>query len=552
MESVTRILLALQVPVAMLFASRQLMHYFQLESYQFQGYFCTLWRQKKKVFLPLIILAVASILVIFGSAWANELLKPNTENVVRYFNARKKEANNQLYVGLAAFCVMGVAGYIIRYSGMKSPAKKPFVVTARVKRLYIIHILVVIGIGLLIGLQPISLRTMILVSVYPLLLPLLVALSALIALPIEKLIFSLYFHDAERKLLQNKGLIRIGITGSYGKTSTKFVLNTILSQKYNVLCTPASFNTPMGVTRIVRERLQPSHQVFIGEMGARHVGEIKELSRLVHPQVGILTAVGPQHLDTFRTIQRIEKTKYELIEALPDDGYAVFVNDDDIVTRLYEKTEKPKCLVGREGTEVWAEDVKVSATGSSFNLCFKDGEKIPCETKMLGEHNILNILTAAAVAKHLKLTNAQIARGIQALQPVEHRLQLLHSAGGVTVIDDAFNTNPRSAKKALDVLKAFPGRRIIVTPGMVELGAEEEKYNEEFGRYMADCVDIAVLVGKKHTAPIVKGLKEGGFKAENIHVVASLDEAIRLNQTMLQAGDVVMYENDLPDHYSEG
>ena len=552
MEGVTRILLALEVPVAMLFMSRQLMHYFQLESYQFQGYFRTLWRQKKKVIWPLLLLSVVSLAVILGSSLANELLRPETKNAVRYFNAREVQNQNQLYVGLAAFCVMAIFGFIMRYQALKAPAKKPFVVTARVKRLYIIHILVVIGIGLLIGLQPIGPVTIALMVLYPLLLPFLVAVSALIALPVEKLIFSLYFHDAQRTLLQNKGLIRIGITGSYGKTSTKFVLNTILSQKYNVLCTPSSFNTPMGVTRIVRERLQPSHQVFIGEMGARHVGEIKELSRLVHPQIGILTAVGPQHLDTFRTIERIEKTKYELIEALPDDGYAVFVNDGDIVTRLYEKTGKEKCLVGREGAEVWAEDVTVSATGSSFNLCFKDGEKIPCQTKMLGEHNILNILTAAAVAKHLKLTNAQIARGIQALQPVEHRLQLLHSAGGVTVIDDAFNTNPRSAKKALDVLKAFPGRRIIVTPGMVELGAEEEKYNEEFGRYMADCVDIAVLVGKKHTAPIVKGLKEGGFKAENIHVVSSLDEAIRLNQTMLKADDVVMYENDLPDHYSEG
>lgn len=552
MEGVTRILLALEVPVAMLFMSRQLMHYFQLESYQFQGYFRTLWRQKKKVIWPLLLLSVVSLAVILASSLANELLRPETKNAVRYFNAREVQANNQLYVGLAAFCVMAIFGFIMRHQAMKTPAKKPFVVTARVKRLYIIHIFVVIGLGLLIGLQPIGPVTIAMMVIYPLLLPFVVALSALIALPIEKLIFSLYFHDAERKLLQNRGLIRIGITGSYGKTSTKFVLNTILSQKYNVLCTPASFNTPMGVTRIVRERLQPSHQVFIGEMGARHVGEIKELSRLVHPQIGILTAVGPQHLDTFRTIERIEKTKYELIEALPDGGYAVFVNDNDIVTRLYEKTGKEKCLVGKEGARVWAEDVQVSATGSSFSLCFNDGEKIPCQTKMLGEHNILNILTAVAVAKHLNLTNAQIARGIQALQPVEHRLQLLQSAGGVTVIDDAFNTNPRSAKKALDVLKAFPGRRIIVTPGMVELGAEEEEYNEEFGRYMADCVDIAVLVGKKHTAPIVKGLKDGGFQAENIHVVASLDDAIRLNQTMLQSGDVVMYENDLPDHYSEG
>ncbi len=543
MDNLVNILLALQAPVAMLLVSRQLMHYFQLESYQFQGYFRTLWRQKKKVLLPLLLLTAVHIAACLISSYYIGLAGD-----IRVEDGKTKQA---LYA-LIAFLLVAVFAFFMRWNAKKAPAKKAFVVTARVKRLYVIHFFVVVGLGLMIGLTPASTLTMVLLFVYPMLLPFVVALSALLALPVEKMIFRLYFKDAEKKLLANAGLIRIGITGSYGKTSTKFVLNTILSQKYNVLCTPASFNTPMGVTRIVRERLQPSHQVFIGEMGARHVGEIKELSSLVHPEIGILTAVGPQHLDTFRTIERIEKTKYELIEALPRDGFAVFVDDGDIVTRLYEKTEKPKCLVGREGTEVWAENVQVSATGSSFLLCFKDGEKIPCETRMLGEHNILNILTAAAVARHLKLTSAQIARGIAALQPVEHRLQLLKSAGGVTVIDDAFNTNPRSAKKALDVLKAFPGRRIIVTPGMVELGAEEEKYNEEFGAYMADCVDIAVLVGKKHTAPIVKGLKEKGFAAENIHVVNSLDEAIRLNGTMLKAGDVVMYENDLPDHYNEG
>lgn len=543
MDNLVNILLALQAPVAMLLVSRQLMHYFQLESYQFQGYFRTLWRQKKKVLLPLLLLTAVHIAACLVSSYYIGLAGD-----IRVEDGKTKQA---LYA-LIAFLLVAVFAFFMRWNAKKAPAKKAFVVTARVKRLYVIHFFVVVGLGLMIGLTPASTLTMVLLFVYPMLLPFVVALSALLALPVEKMIFRLYFKDAEKKLLANAGLIRIGITGSYGKTSTKFVLNTILSQKYNVLCTPASFNTPMGVTRIVRERLQPSHQVFIGEMGARHVGEIKELSSLVHPEIGILTAVGPQHLDTFRTIERIEKTKYELIEALPRDGFAVFVDDGDIVTRLYEKTEKPKCLVGREGTEVWAENVQVSATGSSFLLCFRDGEKIPCETRMLGEHNILNILTAAAVARHLKLTSAQIARGIAALQPVEHRLQLLKSAGGVTVIDDAFNTNPRSAKKALDVLKAFPGRRIIVTPGMVELGAEEEKYNEEFGAYMADCVDIAVLVGKKHTAPIVKGLKEKGFAAENIHVVNSLDEAIRLNGTMLKAGDVVMYENDLPDHYNEG
>ena len=560
-------------------ASRRLMHYFQLESYQFHGYFQTIRRQWKKAILPYALLFLALLAVILLISGVSALLRNNGFDIhlSDCLQGREERASlgGWLYMILTSVllpCVFAVLGGLgLRRKAVLEKEKKKFALTARMKRLYAVHTVLILT---LLGLEawwifgafmdsgsliasfnsasiPCALLALPALPLF-LLLPLILPLSALLALPIERLIFHLYFKDAEKKLLENPRLIRIGITGSYGKTSTKFILAEILSQKYNVLATPASFNTPMGVTRIIRERLTPSHQVFIGEMGARHVGEIKELSRLVHPQIGILTAVGPQHLDTFKTIQRIEKTKYELIDALPPDGLAVFLEDGGIVSRLYEKTQKNKILVGKEGGEAWATGISVSPQGSHFTLHLKDWEPFPCETPLLGEHNIRNILTASAVAKHLGLNREQIRRGIQQLRPVEHRLQLLKTAGGVTVIDDAFNTNPRSSKEALKVLSSFPGRRVIVTPGMVELGQEEEKYNREFGRNMAQSVDVAVLVGKRHTAPIRKGLEEQGFPAENIHVAASLDEAIRIVNGILRPGDVVMYENDLPDHYSEG
>ena len=533
-------------------ASRRLMHYFQLESYQFQGYFKTVLRQWKKAILPY---ALATALLA-ALNW--------------FFCAPGK---NTLWSVILICAAALASGFVLYHLSKKSPEKKKFVMTARMKRLYTVHLLLVLFLlavvykgyydhmrmlsRLALGKSPFLDAAFIsesnfLGSLVFLLLPLIVALSAVIALPIERLIFHLYFKDAEKKLLENPRLIRIGITGSYGKTSTKFILAEILGQKYNVLATPASFNTPMGVTRIIRERLTPSHQVFIGEMGARHVGEIKELSRLVHPVIGILTAVGPQHLGTFKTLERIEKTKYELIDALPGDGLGVFLHDDAIVTKLYDQTRKPKMLVGREGADAWASDVHVSPQGSHFILHLKGWEPFECTTVLLGQHNISNILMAAAVAKHLGLNQEQIKRGILQCKPVEHRLQLLKTAGGVTVIDDAFNTNPRSSKEALKVLSSFPGRRVIVTPGMVELGAEEEKYNQEFGQAMASAVDVAVLVGKKHTEPIKKGLTEAGFPPESIHTVANLNEAIRTVNGILRPGDVVMYENDLPDNYNEG
>ena len=529
----------------MVLAARRLMHYFQLESYQFHGYYQTVNRQWKEAVDPYLILGLVYLVIdalymfVLAGLWMAAEHAPWTFPQVLW----------------TILCCAGfiLAGWLVRRHGMKRAEKKKFAMTARMKRLYgaLAFALLLIPAVVAAAFRYFRIYGALCCVLAAVFLPFIVALAGVLALPIERLIFHLYFRDAEKKLLENPRLIRIGITGSYGKTSTKFILAEILSQKYNVLATPASFNTPMGVTRIIRERLTPAHQVFIGEMGARHVGEIKELSRLVHPTIGILTAVGPQHLDTFKTLERIEKTKYELIDALPADGLGVFLNDDGIVYRLYEKTGKPKMLAGKEGADAWATDVSVSPQGSHFTLHLGDWEPFECTTPLLGRHNIGNILAACCVAKHLGLSREQIRRGVQQLKPVEHRLQLLKTAGGVTVIDDAFNTNPTSSKEALKVLSSFPGRRVIVTPGMVELGAEEARYNEEFGQAMAGAVDVAVLVGRKHTEPIQKGLKESGFPAENIYTVASLDEAIQTVNGILRPGDVVMYENDLPDHYTE-
>ena len=518
-----------------LFLLRRTIHFFQLESYQFQGYFRTLGRQLLAVFLPLLVYCSVAYMWVF----ARTLLIKNIRISLIF----------QVISSLFLCLLFASLGLLIAKIYYKRKEKKPFVKTTRIKRLYTAFILLsTVLYFLLFFLFPIT------ISLYGglllvLCLPLVLAVSALLALPVEKFIQYLYFKDAEKKIMQNERLVRLGITGSFGKTSTKFILNTLLSQRFNSLATPASFNTPMGLTRIIRERLTHAHQVFIGEMGARHVGEIKELCQLVHPTIGILTSVAPQHLDTFGTIERIEKTKYELIDCLPDDGLAVFLHDDGRVTKLYEKTTKPKILVGKHGSDVYAENIKVTPQGSTFDLHIKGKAPVSVQTKLLGKHNISNILLASAVADHLGMTTIEIARGIGALEAVEHRMQIVSTVGNITVIDDAFNTNPISSKEALHILKSFEGRRIIVTPGMVELGAEEEKYNMEFGVNMANSVDIAVLVGKKHCQPILKGLLQENFKEEQIQVVDSLAEAIAFIKSVQQAGDVILYENDLPDNY---
>lgn len=527
-----RVLLALGVAGGCTLASRSLIHLFQLESYQFPGYRRSILRAWRRSVAPGLMMTVLSVALLA----AHRTLDMHASEGV------------QLFLALAVLALMVLGGGWCARLYQDKQAKKPLVLTPRVKRLY--GMMAVVYALLCLALD--STGWAYALCLFPPFLPLWTALAGLAAWPVEKLISEMYFRDAQRKLRERPDLIKIGITGSYGKTSVKFILGTLLQEKYQTLVTPASFNTPMGVTRIIREKLRPAHQVFVAEMGARHVGDIREMCRLVHPTLGVLTSVGPQHLDTFKTLERIKQTKYELMEAIPQDGCCFFPEDGGICAELYARTAKPKRRVAMNDptADVWAEKVTVSPQGSRFVL-HAGKDSVVCQTRLLGAHNIQNILLAASVWLELHMTLAQVARGIGKLEPVEHRLQLIPSAGGTTVIDDAFNSNPRGAEAALNVLKDFPGRRIIVTPGMVELGTQEAEFNRELGRFMADKTDLAILVGKKHTRPIAEGLVAAGFPEEKIYPVGSLREATEKLGTLGLPGDVVLFENDLPDNYSE-
>ena len=530
------VLLYSGIAVSCLLAGKILMHYFQLESYQFPGYFRTLRRNLPKAMLPGICMTVllAAIIMLPASPWLPATIQGFPFTAV-------------------AVLILITGGYFTGKIFTEKKIKKPLVFTPRVKRLYIVSTIVMIMILLVIADNISGAQAKhIFIILFPLFLPLLLALCGLTAWPIEKAISEMYFRDAQRILRQRKDLIRIGITGSWGKTSVKFILGTILEEKYHTLVTPASFNTPMGVTKIIRTRLEPGHRVFVAEMGARHVGDIREMCRLVHPVIGIITSVGPQHLDTFKTLERIRQTKYELIDALPADGQAFFADDGGICRELSEMTTVSKHLSGLdpEIDEITAEDIRYSPEGTSFILRYKE-ERMNCETQLFGELNIRNILLCSSVALNLGLTMEQVIRGIRKIRPVDHRLQLIRHPGRLNVIDDAFNSNILGAKQAFHVLKQFPPRRIVVTPGMVELGDREYEMNREFGAAMADCCDIAVLVGKKRSEPIAEGLRENGFPDIRIRVVSSLEEATALLAEISGAGDTVLFENDLPDNYTE-
>lgn len=384
---------------------------------------------------------------------------------------------------------------------------------------------------------------------YPPVFPLVFSLIIGIVNVFEKL-NNLRYEKSASKTLDKEELIKIAITGSYGKTSVKNMLAEMLKSKYNVLSTPASYNTPMGIAKTVSQ-LDASHDVFIAEMGARRVGDIKKLMKIVKPQYSILTAVNNQHLETFKTFENIFKEKSLVVSMLSGDGFAV-INDklkDSFHDYVEGKTNRLRqhMFAGfDEGSYVYAKDVYVGGEGSFFTLVI-DGEEHKAATRLLGAHNIENITLAAALASALFIEPEAIVNAIAVLEPVPHRLELVEG-NGIQIIDDSFNSNPDAARCSLEVLSMFNGRKIVMTPGLVELGKAETDENYILGREIARVADVAMLIGKKRVDIIRRGILDNGFQGE-IYCYDTLKAAEADFVNRLHLNDVLLILNDLPDIY---
>lgn len=421
-------------------------------------------------------------------------------------------------------------------------AKKPLVVTARVKRLFAAEAAVLL---LLLALSRLfdPRRMLLWVGFAVCIVWFWVRVAAWLTAPIEKRIAAWFVEDARRILKSMPQLKVIGITGSYGKTSTKVFLHALLSTKYNVLMTPENFNTTLGVVRTVREHLRPSHQIFLAEMGAKNVGDIQEICDLVHPTVGVITSIGEQHLETFGSVENIIRTKFELADALPADG-VVFLNTDNEYIRAKE-VSVPWVSYGLEQADYTARITGVDAQGTHFTVTAPD-EEAAFVTKLLGAHNIQNLAGCIAVAHKMGIPLGELQYPVRLLKPVPHRLQLLPNG----YIDDAYNSNPAGFRSALDVLGGFQSQRVLVTPGMVELGERQEVLNRELGAYAAKKCDYAVLVGVKQAPPLKEGLLSAGFDESRIYVAPTLNDAIaHLAALPAPNGRIVLLENDLPDNF---
>jgi UDP-N-acetylmuramoyl-tripeptide--D-alanyl-D-alanine ligase len=375
--------------------------------------------------------------------------------------------------------------------------------------------------------------------------------------PVERSMAGRFLAEADRRMRAYPGRV-VGITGSYGKTTTKFIVADLLSSRYRVLKTAAGVNTTMGITRVIREDLRDEHEYFVVEVSAYGPGEIREVCDIIRPCLGILTAVGVQHLERFGTQAAIAEAKYELLAALPPGGTAVVNADDPVCLELAERVRKDGKRVvlygvGEEGRglAIRGTDLTVSTRGTRFRVLTDRGETASFETRLLGRFNLSNILAALAAGRECGVPLPAMREAVAGLLPAPNRLEI-REEGGIVKILDVANANPRGAQMALEVLSQFTGgSRILITPGMVELGPIEAEENRRFGQAAASVCDYVVLVGPEQTRPIREGLALRGFPADRILTARHAHEVADRLGGIVRPGDILLFENRLPDTYLE-
>jgi UDP-N-acetylmuramoyl-tripeptide--D-alanyl-D-alanine ligase len=345
-----------------------------------------------------------------------------------------------------------------------------------------------------------------------------VAVANWLVQPCEKLVQNYWLQRAKRNLAQRSDLIKIGITGSYGKTSVKNILAALLATKYKVVASPASFNTPMGFARTVNQYLRADTQILIMEMGTRRPGEIREMCHLFKPDHGIITSIGACHLQTFGNLETVAQTKAELFQSLPINGLAV-----------------------TDGDNVWCQKLE-----HPHLLLVKSAEQPTYQTALLGAHQQKNIQMAAVLARKFGINEATIKKVVANLVPTPHRLEKIIAPNGIIILDDSYNANPDSAAAALEVLNTYHTRKVVQTPGFVEQGANTAAAHEKLCAQIKTVADAVIVVGKLNRADFAKGLQD--FKSEVVYV-PNREAAKQYYPQLLRSGDVLLILNDIPENY---
>ncbi len=374
-------------------------------------------------------------------------------------------------------------------------------------------------------------------------------LTSFLLYPLEKLNNDRYVKRAKAEL-SAVPIIKIGITGSYGKTSCKNILAEMLKSRYVVIKTEGNYNTPMGIVKTVKDNVNVLGNaknavkpvVFIAEMGARHRGDITELADIVRPDYAIITGVGEQHTETFGSIEAVAKEKSELARYVRErGGTAVYNGDNDYTRKMVLRYGG--ITAGSGDSDYRIIGLKTGVFGLKFAIEDVYGEKTELSTELIGRHNALNIAMCYAMATKLGVPNEDIVTAVRDLRPVPHRLELKR-IGNITVIDDGYNANYEGVLSAFDTLTCFEGRKVVYAQGIVELGRQAKRVNTDVGRALSRVADVVILSGV-NADYIAVGLSEGGYRGE-IKRFKSMKEVTDALPDILKSGDVVLFQNDIP------
>lgn len=529
-------IIAVVSAILMVFVGYKLLQMLQLSGYKLKGY-CSWFKETKYSYLSrlfmLTFLSTAAMLM------TNVLLE-------EFFVVKTLE-----YLSIV-FYLLFSSLFITNLFTAKQ--KTPLKYTKRMTRLVVVYTILVLVASFFVsflGFLYVPYISFGLIGVIPLFLPIFVFLAYFINYPIEKIISNSYLKKAKRKLNSFKNIKVIGITGSYAKTTVKNILYVILSEKYKVCATPSSYNTPLGLSKTILSKLSETDDIFLAEMGAKQPNDILELCNMVSPKIGIITGIGNQHLLTFGSLDNIKKTKSEIADYMCKNDGKLFINIDGNYAEEISLNYKDAFLVSLNKNigKLFIDNLKVGSDGSEFELVLND-KKVKCKTALLGKHNVSNILLASNVAYELGLSLEEISNGISKLLPTSHRLEIVKSNLPYTIIDNAYNSSVEGSKASLDVLSNFAGNKIVITPGLVELGAEQFNSNFEFGKNMSEVCDYVIIDSSINYDAISSGLIFGGFDETKIIQAGSLNQAVELLTKIVKDGDVVLFENDLPDNYS--
>jgi len=443
-------------------------------------------------------------------------------------------------------------------------AKKILVYTKRVKRIFIIFYFIFVSI-LLISLFKLYLNKNILILylitiAFIQLIPFIIVLCNFLLSPIEKRIRNKFLQEAKQKIKHLQPII-IGITGSYGKTSTKHILEHIMCSVSPTLATPGSVNTEMGITRIIREQLKPLHKYFIVEMGAYYPKAISNRCELTPPTYGIITSIGNSHYERFKNEENIAKTKFELAQAVFKNKEGKLVLNADAIDKKYinKYCKKHKANIFKISASPKEKDAyliseeKLTKNGVEFKI--QIGKKsFKIKAPLYGKHQISNIALSFALAYNLGVEPETIIASLKSVPQIKHRLEVnrVKADHDYILIDDAYNANPTGFKSALEILKLLKqknGRTILITPGMAELGNLHNEKHYEIGKIAGQFVDIALIVVPKRIKSFINGFKETAKAKQKLLEFDTFYDAKQWLDKNLLTNDTVLYENDLPDLY---